>query len=289
MTGFSALEVALGRYLVYGIISLCIFFKTRVHHPRSIWTRALYFSLISTIGYYTFLVLALRYSSPAICALILGISPITIAFYGNLIQKETPYKKLIFPSILILIGLVLINLPHLLSNPAPTQYVLGLVFSLLALASWSWYVVSNARFLKHHPKVHSSDWSTMIGVATLFWVALFAAILGIFFAHHLNLEKCFFSNEEFIRFIIGSCILGILCSWVGAFLWNLASVRLPVSLAGQLTIFETIFGVIFVYLVSWSLPSILEIIGIVILFLAVVYGIKQFARKKMYTKEIEPH
>lgn len=289
MIGFSAIEVALGRYLVYGIISLFIFFKSRCRHPKPIWIKALYFSLISTIGYYSFVVLALRYSSPAICALILGISPITIAYYSNMQRKETSYRGLILPSFLILVGLVLINVPHFLNNPAPSQFVIGLIFSFLALFAWSWYVVANAQFLKNHPKVRSSDWSTMIGVVTLFWVVLFAVLLKIFFSQQLQMEKYFVLNEELIRFILGSCILGILCSWVGSFLWNRASIHLPTPLAGQLTIFETIFGVIFVYLVDWKLPSILEVVGIVILLVAIVYGIKRFARKKVYVNEIKPH
>jgi drug/metabolite transporter (DMT)-like permease len=117
MTGFTSIEVALGRYFLYGIISSLIFCKDKFQgacsYGKDIWIKALYFSLISTIGYYTSVVLALRYSTPAVCALILGISPISIAFYGNWKQKETTFRSLIFPSLLILIGLVIINIPHL--------------------------------------------------------------------------------------------------------------------------------------------------------------------------------
>ena len=71
MSGFSSIEVALGRYLMYGVVSSLFFckslFQKTCRYPRSIWIKALYFSLISTIGYYTFVVLALRYSTPAIC------------------------------------------------------------------------------------------------------------------------------------------------------------------------------------------------------------------------------
>lgn len=293
MTGFSSIEITLGRYFFYGIISSLIFFKSfcqkTCRHSQAIWIKALYFSLVSTIGYYTFVVLAMRYSSPAICALILGVSPISIAFYGNWQQKETSYRSLMIPSLLILVGLVIINIPHLKSNSEPSFYLLGLICSFLALAAWSWYVVANARFLKHHPKVHSSDWSTLIGVATLFWVFAFAIILGLFFENQLHMEKYFNPSEELRNFLIGSAILGLLCSWVGAFLWNKASLYLPVSLAGQLTVFETIFGVLFVYIVDQTLPSPVESIGIVILLAAVIYGIRMFSKKKTYVRQITPH
>ncbi len=293
MEGFSSIEVALGRYLVYGLISALIFFKAKLHgqcrYSRAIWIKASYFSLATTIVYYTFAVLGMRYSTPAICALILGVSPVTIAFYGNWKQKETTYKSLIIPSILLLIGLVVINVPHLEDTSSPTTYLLGLLFSLVALASWSWYVVANARFLKHHPEVHSSDWSTMIGVATLFWVILLGLGLCLFFEEFLNIDRYFIFDDELVRFIVGSVILGILCSWVGAFLWNKASFYLPVSLAGQLTIFETIFGVLFVYLLAHTMPPLLECIGIVILLIAIIYGIRQFAQRKTYSKQLTPH
>jgi drug/metabolite transporter (DMT)-like permease len=293
MTGFSSIEVALGRYFLYGVVSSLIFLKSllqrKCRYSPLIWWKAAYFSLISTIFYYTFVVLALRYSTPAICALILGISPVTIAFYGNWKQRETSFKSLIIPSILIVCGLVIINIPHLEATASHSTYVLGLICCLLALGAWSWYVVANSRFLKTHPEVRSSDWSTLIGVMTLAWVALFALFLGLLFENQLRLEKYITWNSELAHFLIGSAILGLLCSWVGAFLWNKASLHLPVALAGQLTIFETIFGVIFVYLLQKQMPPALESLGIIVLLLAIVYGIRQFARRKGYNKQLTPH
>ncbi len=90
------------------------------------------------------------------------------------------------------------------------------------------------------------------------------------------------------KFLLGSATLGLLCSWVGAFLWNKASLHLPVSLAGQLTIFETIFGVLFFYLLTMTLPSTIEVIGIIILLAAIIYGIRKFARRKSFTDQIKP-
>ena len=282
MKGFSSMEVVLGRYFFYGVISSLIFFKSKLQgsckYPLNIWKKAAVFSFVYTMGYYIFVVLALGYSSPAICALILGISPIAIAFYGNFRQREVSFKSLILPSLVILCGLIIINIPHLLASAAPSSYFLGLLCSFFALAAWSWYVVANSRFLKSHPQVHSGDWSTLIGVTCLFWVFLFALVLGLFFKNHFGIEKFLTFTPELKTFLIGSIILGVLCAWVGAFLWNKASLRLPVSLAGQLTIFETIFGVIFVYVLQRHMPTLLESIGIGMLLFAVVYGVRQFAK-----------
>ncbi|MFI4957395.1 MAG: EamA family transporter [Gammaproteobacteria bacterium] len=101
------------------------------------------------------------------------------------------------------------------------------------------------------------------------------------------MEKYYTPSDALTSFWIGSAVLGLLCSWMGAFLWNKASLYLPVSLAGQLTVFETIFGVIFVYIISQSFPSPLEVVGILILLAGVVVGIRHFSKKNV--KQITPH
>jgi drug/metabolite transporter (DMT)-like permease len=291
MESYTAIEVAIGRYIVYGTVSALFFLKIllnkHIHFSREVWLKALYFSLASTFGYYTCLVLGLRYASPAICALVIGISPITIAFYGNWRQKETAFKNLIIPSILILIGLVIINVPHIETTDSPGEYALGLVFAVISLLCWSWYVVANARFMRYHPQIDPNQWSTLIGVATLLWVFVFTIILILFFEDQFHMEKYITPNEALTNFWVGSLVLGLLCSWMGAFLWNKASLYLPVSLAGQLTVFETIFGVIFVYMVTKSVPSTLEVVGILILLTGVIVGIRHFSKKKV--KQLEPH
>jgi drug/metabolite transporter (DMT)-like permease len=277
--GFSPIEVALGRYLVYGIVSVGIFFKSRwngkCHYPLAIWVKAFWFSPVSTIVYYTSIVLAVRYSTPAICALIVGISPITIAFYGNWKQKECSYRSLIFPSFLILVGLVIINVPQMNVSESISEYTMGMVCALIALASWTWYVEVNSRFLKEYPHVSPKDWVTLVGIATLFWVMIFGVVLITCLHEQFHLDKYIVWNAELMSFIGGCAFLGIMCSWVGAMLWNQASVYLPVSLAGQLTIFETIFGVIFVYSLAQQMPPMFECVGMAILFGAVIYGIRR--------------
>lgn len=103
MSSYSSIEITLGRYLFYGGLSSLLLLKARLKgfccYPRSVWIKALYLSFLS--GYYLWVVLAIRYASPEICALVLGTSPITIAFYGNWTQQEGNFKLLILPSLLI--------------------------------------------------------------------------------------------------------------------------------------------------------------------------------------------
>ncbi len=278
MEGFNSLEVAFGRYFFYGIFSLFIFARIKLrgtfNYSFYYWKQALIFSLITTIGYYPFVVLSLRYSSPAICALILGISPITIAFYGNWRLKECDYRSLLFPALMIFLGMILINAPHFINEVFPVSHFLGLICALLALFTWTWYAVANAKILKDHSELTSSDWSTMMGVATLFWVGVFGLFFGFFFKEHIEMDKYFTFDATWIKFIIGAAVLGFICSWVGAYLWNKASTYLPVSLAGQLMIFETIFGLVFVYVIEQRMPPMIEFLGVTILLLSIIYAMR---------------
>jgi drug/metabolite transporter (DMT)-like permease len=285
MADYSSIEIALGRYLVYGAFSTAIFLKSGFRrYPLSIWTKALAFSLATTMGYYIFFVLSLRLANPAITALILGIAPITIAFYGNLKCKEIGHLHLIPPTVSILIGLLVINVPELIATSSPATYLLGLLCALVSLAFWTWYVVANSHFLKNHSDISSHDWSTLIGVATLFWVVVVGLIL-VAFSPETFLIKFATLNQSTLSFLIGSVILGVLCSWVGGALWNRATSLLPVSLAGQLMIFETLFGLLFVYLLERRLPSLYEGAGMALFLCGVVYGIRSFS-KKQSSKEL---
>lgn len=273
MTSFSPIEIATGRYLVYGMISLIILISSRARYSFKLWKRAFLFSVLYSFGYYVFVVLSVRYATPAICALILGISPIAIAYYGNWRKRECTNKSLFLPSFLILIGLLLVNLPHIMTTAAPSTFLTGLLCAACAMGIWSWYVVDNSDFLKR-AEIQSSDWSTLIGVATLFWVAVFIISARLFSEGEFNVIKFTTLGPELTAFMAGSAILGIMCSWVGCFLWNKASLYLPVSLAGQLTIFETIFGLCFVYMLEQRIPPALELLGVISMLSAIVYGIR---------------
>ncbi len=284
LEGFTTLEVLLGRYLIYGTLSLAIFFQARkrglFRFSKEIWIKSFYFSMAGTIGYYALVVLSTRLATPDICALILGICPITIAFYGNWKQKEISYRKLLFPSLCMLVGLGFINIPHILATSSPGTFLLGILCSLVSLASWSWYVVANSRFLKERQDIDPVGWSTLIGVASFIWAVLFGLIFFTCFENQIDFTKYTSWNADLLRFLIGSAILGLFCSWIGSYLWNKASCYLPVSFVGQLMIFETIFGVLFVYLYQGQFPPVSEWLGIGLLLFAIVFALRSFSRQE---------
>jgi len=71
-------------------------------------------------------------------------------------EKECSYRSLAVPSLLILIGLAIINGPALFASETPSTYLVGLLTCFIALFTFSWYVVANARFLKSNREISSS-------------------------------------------------------------------------------------------------------------------------------------
>jgi|JI9StandDraft_1071089.scaffolds.fasta_scaffold10978_6 drug/metabolite transporter (DMT)-like permease len=283
---FSSLEVVFGRYFFYGLLSLVFFISKKKRYPLSLWIRALGYSLVASIIYYLSLVLALRFATPPIAAIILGLAPIPITLYGNWKEKKCDYLQLALPCLLLLIGLVMVNAPHFINSPTPLLFTFGLINGFIAFATWSWYAVTNAEFLKQNPHVRSEEWSTLMGIANLMWVLLFILPVAFFYKDTPLVMKYFLFGPSIKKFILGSMALGFVCSWVGGFYWNKASRILPISLSGQLLIFETVFGLLFVYSLEGAFPSLLETSGIVLLLAAVSYGVHLTSRGKAKAPEI---
>lgn len=272
LEGFSSIEVALGRCLAFGIFSVGLLFTAKKNLLRNLsleaWLTALLLALVVNVIHYLAVVLGLRHANAALVALILGINPVCLAIYGNLKQKNYDSKALILPCCLLTIGLILVNLPPFFQTNNATSlmdYILGIFFGLIGLGTWVWSAVRNAEFFKKYPTMSAGDWATMLGVGAFVWSSL-AALIGVtVFFNSSHMDKYTFFSDEIQYFIIGSIVLGLFCSWLASYFWNQGTLRLPLAMAGLLSIFETIFGLIFVYLVEQRMPHILEFFGITII------------------------
>lgn len=282
MSGFSTFEIALSRYFFLGILSLillaCNYTKFKQQVTPELWKKAFVLGLSANIVYYVMLVVGLIYATPPVATLIFGISPVMIALYANYTNKECSFKNLILPCGAIAAGLILVNLPALafdFGDRTPQEYLIGLCGAVGALGLWSWFAVTNARIIKSTPHLTPDIWATLMGLATLFWVLLIMAG-ACCFADATFLSKYTQWSPKLGTFLLGGTILGFACSWLAHYFWNAASPRLPVSLAGQLTVFETIFGLLFIFLAEWKLPLPLELAGIIIMLTGVTISLARF-------------
>lgn len=282
LEGFSAVEIALGRCLAFGTFSVGLLSFKKRHliqkFSRNAWTTAFVLALVIYVVHYLSVVLGLRYANAALTTLIIGINPVCLSIYGSIKQKNYSFKSLLWPCVLLTLGLVLVNLPPFIHGDSSTDlysYFAGIFFGLIALATWVWSGVKNADFLQKNPSMTAGDWITMMGVATFILAGTLACILAIIYAGTSHMEKYKELSDEIIIFLCGSIVLGLLSSWLGGLLWNRAAVRLPMALAGQLAIFETIFGLTFVFIVEGRIPYALEFGGIIVILIGVMLNFYQ--------------
>ena len=180
----------------------------------------------------------------------------------------------------MVVGLVLVNIPYIEASNNPSLYGFGICCALFSLISWTWFAIESVKFLKTNPEVDSTSWSTLIGMATLVWVLLAYLILYLGFPETLHTDRYFTAHPEFLSLLGSSAVLGIICSWVGSAFWNKACLHIPISLAGQLLIFETLFGLAYVYLLASTYPVPIEFLGILFLLGGVTLGVMRFSKLK---------
>lgn len=277
LSDFSSLEITIGRYFVYGLYSLMLFFvykskrKTLSLSPK-VWFWSLLYALSGNIGYFFFLVLGIQYAGATVTTLIIGTLPLTISFFGNLINREFPFKIMLIPASSILIGILLMYFREKGNgvNLSSDGFLFGFFCCMVALALWTWYGISNSNFLKRETQLSADLFATIIGVQTLFLVLLFMLICWI--AQVPIVEKLVI-HDQFLHYLIGVTVLGIVTSWVAAWAWNQASVRLPVVLVGMIVVFETLFGLLYSYIYHARFPAVLEWGSIIFILLGVTMGI----------------
>lgn len=286
MEGFNPFEVALSRYFFYGIFSCILVIFCNKQKLGQItgknWAQAFWFGLLANILYYPCLVYSIRFASPVIATLIFGLSPIAIALYGNWKQEECSYKSLIIPVLCIVLGLTLVNFPALQNSSLEgslVEYCSGIVFGLIAVGLWTYYAVANAAFLRKHSYISSVNWATTVGVATFAWVCIIMAGYISYIGMDLTWRLYRIQTQDIYSLVIGGLLLGILSTWVGIYCWNKGSSRLPVTFAGQLTVFETIFGLLFVFILEGTYPSLLELMGSALMLTGVISSIHAFKKE----------
>ncbi len=279
LSSYSAVEITFGRYFIYGIFSFIMWFiKSRsavTYKVRNgIWFRALLFAFCGNVGYYFFLVFAIQLAGVTISTLVMGMLPITVSLYGNWLFREFSFKKVFPPILLVLLGLIIINGFSLFSVGGMwIDNILGLLGGVLALTLWTWYGVANARFLKENSEISSKDWSTYTGIATFILLPFFLAIMNLMFSDSFYITHLLEWGETSWCFWEGSIVLGFLCSWWATVFWNKASNVLPTALVGQLIVGETIFGLIYGYILEHRLPYFFELVGVTIIIGGVLLSI----------------
>ena len=296
ITTIDPILLTAGRYVTYGLFSIILMMTISRSVLQTLsykdWLLAATFALTGYVGYYMFLTLSIRFGDISIATLIAGIAPITFAIYGNILQREFPFHRLFFPLIFILTGLILFyweKLSIIQDMSKVKDIFFSVFFALLALLSWTWYGVQNARYLKQKQacghKLKDSDWAIIIGICSLIVTVLglcFFALIGVW--NPFTIIKVFKTTQLAMTYIAVSLVLGIFISYCTTVLWNRISRKLPISFAGQLLVFETISSILYEAIADQTIPSTHTILSICIILLGVIFGIN-IVHRSTYMKQ----
>jgi drug/metabolite transporter (DMT)-like permease len=281
LADFSPWLLSAGRYAMYGAVSLLAF----VPIARTVWpklTRRDVFTLLrlaltGNLVYYVFLAEAVHRVGIAPTSLIIGVLPVTVTLVGRRDHGAVPLTRLAFPLALVLAGIACIN-ADVFSGAGGSDIgaslgsqLIGLACAVGALVSWTWFAVENARYLQRHPHFTGHEWSTLWGIATgLLGVALGLVVLAL----PSGSVQSALPDARWHVFWTVNLVLAIGASWLGNGLWNAAAKRLPLTLSGQMIVFETLFALVYAFIYDGRLPRGLEIAAIVLLVIGVSWSVR---------------
>lgn len=283
LPNFSPVELAVGRYTAYGAISLGLMLPgLRRLLPRlapSDYLALLRQALSGNLVYYMLLALGVKLAGVAPTSLIIGLIPVAVTLLGRRDHGAVPLRRLAAPLLVIGVAIACINIDafgHAQAGGAPlSSTVLGLACAVGALACWTWYALDNARYLKRNPQFSGGQWSSLYGLASGL-VALPIGALAMLLAQ-AGFTESPAPGRDWLLFWLYNGMLALGASVIGNQLWNIASRRLPVTLTGQLILFETVSAMLYGFAWRGQGPRTLELAAIVLLVLGVTWSVRLHA------------
>jgi drug/metabolite transporter (DMT)-like permease len=277
---YTPLDLMMLRYLVFGLGSLATLAPGGFALLRSLKQRDLAqlvaLGAAGNVFYFGAMALAVPRIGSAVVALIIGCLPVVMGLLGNRGNAQIAWRRLAPPLALVVLGLLSVNGAALLDahDTGDLRHALagfGLAFAALGL--WCWYGLANARAIARRPHLSGGQWTALTGVGTL--LALLP-VIPLCLASGLSSVPALGVHGAGPLLAWGIA-LGLLCSWCATWAWSIASRRLPVSLAAQLIVAETLFALLYGAVYQRELPAWSEISGAICLLAGVFLAIRAFA------------
>lgn len=270
---FSPLQLSAARYLAYGLVALALI-APRWHAVtprigRAEWWALLRLSLLGNILYYVLLASAVQLGGMAMTSLVIGFLPVAVTLIGSRGHSAVPLRRLALTLALGIAGIACVAWQALgVPSEAPAaDRLTGFLCALGALAAWTAYAVSNSRWLVRLDHVSSHDWSLLTGLVTG-GLALLLAVPA-FMGSSLNDH----TSPQWGRFVGVAAGMAIVASILGNAFWNRASRLLPLTMIGQMILFETLFALLYGFLWEARWPTALEALAMVLVSASVLAGI----------------
>ena len=265
---FSPLALSAARYVLYGVLSLVLalpVWRTLWRKTtRRDWVALLLLSLPGNILYYLCVAGGVQRAGVAPASLIVGLLPVTVSLAGAAERGSLPLRQLALPLLLAVAGVVCIYLdaPAMHADAGGSTYFIGLLMAAGGLLCWTVYAVCNARYLRKHPQFTSREWSLLTGVAT--GALSLALAVPALFVPGMATSSAQPASAWWMFWLVNAGVaLG--ASVLGNSLWNAASRKLPLTLSGQLIVFETVFALLYAFVYEGRWPHGLELLAALLL------------------------
>jgi len=285
LPAFSPVELAVGRYTAYGTIAFVLMLpRLRAllgRLQRSDYAALLRHALAGNIVYYILLALGVKLAGVALTSLIIGVLPIAVTLMGRKDHGAVALRSLALPLLLVSAGIACINVDvfrHANTMQADVgRKLMGLACATGALLCWSWYTVDNTRYLKRNPHFSSAEWSALYGLASGAIALLIGLVCLAIWHQDVTGAAGAASGRNWTVFWITNSLLALGASVIGNHLWNIASRRVPVTLSGQLILFETLFALLYGFIHAHQYPRPLEIAAMALLTTGVLWAVRVHA------------
>ncbi|NMG30124.1 DMT family transporter [Aromatoleum evansii] len=293
---YPGIVLAFGRYIAFGVLAVALAWMDRAalaRLARADWIEAGKLALVGNLLYYATLASAIQLAGAPVPTLMIGTLPVVIAICANLTERRAgnaadvvAWRRLALPLVVILAGLVVVQFDSAAhATDAGGQegargglrYVAGLLLAAVAVASWTWYPIRNARWLRARGAGLARPWATAQGLVTL--PLALAAAAGFALWEGATASAAAFEwpfGPRPLAFVGLMLLTGLAASWLGTLLWNRASHLLPPAFAGQLIVFETLAALLYAFLWYGRWPGLGEAVGIVLLVAGVLLGVRVF-------------
>ena len=229
---YSTFDFALIRHVASALVGLYIMFSEKGvmrHLTIRNCLQATWLAFVGYVGYFLTVTGAAIFAGPVIAPAFLGLVPIVLMVIGNQRQGSMPWRSLMMPLALVLVGLVLVNTTAFTAeglNSVRSLWI-GVPLSLAAVGLWVWFALANQAALAARPEMPSGVWSALIligGGALMLAFYPAGAAMDLF-----QLPKLGFGWSAAGSLYLWGVFLALLATVGGVWAWNVSSRSLPVA------------------------------------------------------------
>jgi drug/metabolite transporter (DMT)-like permease len=274
LPGYSAIELAFGRFFFFGVISFLFIKPVWSILSRMSWINLGKLFLLCASGFWFYSIVlfsGVQATDGIISSLMLGLLPITIPLFTRG-RKHSGISFFFGLSVLLLGLLNLVFYPVLIGEKSVHSPSLGgAILLLFALALWTGFAIKNTRFLQRNTWIPRKDFASVMGVVSII------SILPFFLAKVDVVE--FVHRDRFGIYLTISTALGFGSSWLANWLWNICSSNCPPEISGPLIVFETIFGLLYTFAYESRMPLGYEVASIALFLVGVLLTVRSQMQK----------